>query len=168
LLYPSSSLQSDSYQLTLDPNTAHRNLYLSEGNRKVTCREETQPYPDHIERFDRWAQVLCREGLSGTRCYWEIEWSGEEAVIGVTYKGINRKGQDDSCALGYNDKFWSLENVGSSYSAWHNNNHTAITAPCSPRIGVYLDFNAGTLSFYGVSDTVTLLHRFQTTFTEPL
>ncbi|MGH0129904.1 UNVERIFIED_CONTAM: hypothetical protein FKN15_018758 [Acipenser sinensis] len=85
-------------QLTLDPNTAHRNRWLSEGNRKVTCRKETQPYPDHIERFNRWAQVLCREGLSGTRCYWETKWSGEEAVIGVTYKGINRKGEDDSCA----------------------------------------------------------------------
>ncbi|XP_058872558.1 tripartite motif-containing protein 16-like [Acipenser ruthenus] len=158
-----------SCQLTLDPNTAYRELCLSEGNRKVTWRRENQRYPDdHPERFDRSPQVLCREGLSGTRCYWEIEWSGEWASIGVTYKGISRKGWDHSCRLGCNDKSWSLYCSDSSYTAWHNNNQTAITAPHSPRIGVYLDFNAGTLSFYGVSDTMTLLHRFQTTFTEPL
>ncbi|XP_058872293.1 tripartite motif-containing protein 16-like [Acipenser ruthenus] len=157
-----------SCQLILDPNTVHRNLCLSEGNRKVTCRRETQRYPTHPERFESYPQVLCREGLSGTRCYWEIEWSGRGAVIGVTYKGIRRKGGDRSCILGFKDKSWSLECSDSSYSAWHNNNHTAITAPCSPRIGVYLDFNAGMLSFYDVSDTMTLLHRFQTTFTEPL
>ncbi|XP_058872629.1 tripartite motif-containing protein 16-like isoform X2 [Acipenser ruthenus] len=157
-----------SCQLTLDPNTVHRNLCLSVWNRKVTRRRETQRYPDHPERFDRCAQVLCREGLSGTRCYWEIECSGECADIGVTYKGISRKGGDDSCRLGSNDKSWSLFCFDSSYTALHNNNHTAITALCSPRIGVYLDFNPGTLSFYGISDTMTLLHRFQTTFTEPL
>ncbi|XP_058872501.1 tripartite motif-containing protein 16-like [Acipenser ruthenus] len=157
-----------SCQLTLDPNTAHRILCLSEGNRKVTLRRDTQRYPDHSERFDYWAQVLCREGLSGTRCYWEIECSGGWASIGVTYKGISRKGEDLSCLLGFNDKSWSVYCSDSSYFARHNNNKTAITAPRSPRIGVYLDFNAGTLSFYGVSDTMTLLHRFQTTFTEPL
>ncbi|XP_058872578.1 tripartite motif-containing protein 16-like [Acipenser ruthenus] len=158
-----------SCQLTLDPNTANRNLCLSEGNRKVTLRGETQRYPDdHSERFDSCSQVLCREGLSGTRCYWEIECSGGGAYIGVTYKGISRKGWDRSCILGYNDKSWSLLCSDSSYTARHNNNKTAITAPHYPRIGVYLDFNAGTLSFYGVSDTMTLLHRFQTTFTEPL
>ncbi|XP_058872640.1 tripartite motif-containing protein 16-like isoform X2 [Acipenser ruthenus] len=157
-----------SCQLTLDPNTANRELCLSEGNRKVTRRRETQRYPDHSERFDSRSQVLCREGLSGTRCYWEIECSEGWASIGVTYKGISRKGADLSCLLGCNDKSWCLSCSDSSYTAWHNNNETAITAPCCPRIGVYLDFNAGTLSFYGVSDTMTLLHRFQNTFTEPL
>ncbi|XP_058872659.1 tripartite motif-containing protein 16-like isoform X1 [Acipenser ruthenus] len=157
-----------SCQLTLDPNTAHRNLCLSKGKRKVTWRRETQRYPDHSERFESWPQVLCREGLSGTRCYWEIEWSGGWPDIGVTYKGISRKGWDDSCVLGFNDKSWSLRCSDSSYIALHNNNETAITVPHSPIIGVYLDFNAGTLSFYGVSDTMTLLHRFKTTFTEPL
>ncbi|MGH0152764.1 UNVERIFIED_CONTAM: hypothetical protein FKN15_039149 [Acipenser sinensis] len=156
-----------SCQLTMDPNTAYRELCLSEVNRKVTWGKG-QRCPDNPERFDSYAQVLCREGLSGARCYWEIEWSGEEADIGVTYNGISRKGGDDSCLLGLNDKSWSLICSGSSYTAQHNNNQTAITAPLSPRIGVYLDFNAGTLSFYGVSDTMTLLHRFQTTFTEPL
>ncbi|MGH0123479.1 UNVERIFIED_CONTAM: hypothetical protein FKN15_022704 [Acipenser sinensis] len=159
---------TDSYQLTLHPNTAYRELCLSEGNRKVTRRRETQRYCHHPESFDIWPQVLCREGLFGTCCYWEIEWRGGGAFIGVTYKGIGRKGGDGSCLLGFNDKSWSLRCSDSSYTARHNNNQTAITAPRSPRIGVYLDFNAGTLSFYGVSDTMTLLHRFQTTFTEPL
>ncbi|MGH0173766.1 UNVERIFIED_CONTAM: hypothetical protein FKN15_066290 [Acipenser sinensis] len=159
---------TDSCQLTLDPNTANRELCLSEGNRKVTQRREIQRYPDHSERFDSRSQVLCREGLSGTRCYWEIECSGRWTSLGVTYKGIGKKGGDLSCRLGFNDKSWSLRCSDSSYTARHNNNRTAITAPRSPRIGVYLDFNAGTLSFYGVSDTMTLLHRFQTTFTEPL
>ncbi|KAJ8357922.1 hypothetical protein AAFF_G00055400 [Aldrovandia affinis] len=64
-----------SCQLTLDPNTAHRALRLSEGNREVTRVEQDQSYPDHPERFNYWAQVLCREGLSG-RSYWEAEWRG--------------------------------------------------------------------------------------------
>ncbi|KAJ8271281.1 hypothetical protein COCON_G00101400, partial [Conger conger] len=78
-------------QLTLDPNTAHRNLRLSEGNREVTNVGEIQSYPDHPERFECWAQVLCREGVSG-RCYWEAERSGGGVDIAVSYKEIRRKG----------------------------------------------------------------------------
>nr|XP_023654848.1 E3 ubiquitin/ISG15 ligase TRIM25-like [Paramormyrops kingsleyae] len=156
-----------SCQLTLDPNTANRNLHLSEGNRVVTWKEETQSYPDHQERFDSRLQVLCAEGLTG-RCYWEVEWSGCSIDIAVTYKGINRKGLGVDSGFGYNDKSWCLSCSTSSYSFWHNNEETAVSGPPSPRIGVYLDHRAGTLSFYRVSDTVTLLHRVQTTFTKPL
>uniref|UniRef100_A0A3B3Q3A7 B30.2/SPRY domain-containing protein n=1 Tax=Paramormyrops kingsleyae TaxID=1676925 RepID=A0A3B3Q3A7_9TELE len=158
-----------SCQLTLDPNTAHRDLSLSEGNRKVTWGAE-QPYPDHPERFDYWPQVLCRESLTG-RCYWEAEWSGDGALIGVTYKGIRRKGDSADCGLGYNDKSWSLCCSPNSYSVWHNNKQTVI--PIEPsdsrRVGVYLDWAAGTLSFYRVSsDGLTLLYSFTSSFTEPL
>ncbi|XP_029631032.1 stonustoxin subunit beta-like, partial [Salmo trutta] len=156
--------------LTLDPNTVHKHLTLSEENRKVTWRLEKQPYPDHPERFDYWSQVLCREGLTG-RCYWEVEWSGREANIGVTYKGINRRGRVKDCGLGSNDKSWSLFCSDNSYSACHNNNTTTIDVPSSSshRVGVYLDWPAGTLSFYRVSsDTLIHLHTFHTTFTEPL
>ncbi|MBN3318113.1 STXB protein, partial [Atractosteus spatula] len=161
----SSSLQSEACQLTLDPNTAHRHLRLSEGNRRVTWSREPQQYPDHPERFDSEFQVLCREGLSGTRCYWEVEWSG----IGITYKGLSRRGWGDSSRLGRNDQSWSLCCSGSSCSFWHNKEKTAVAAPPSSRIGVYVDHRAGTLSFYSVSgDTATLLHRVQASFTEPL
>ncbi|XP_048865886.1 tripartite motif-containing protein 16-like isoform X1 [Brienomyrus brachyistius] len=156
-----------SCQLTLDPNTANEELHLSEGNRVVTWKRETQSYLGHQERFDSRLQVLCTEGLTGC-CYWEVEWSGGWVGIAVTYKGISRKGWGDNSRLGCNDKSWCLYCSSSSYSFWHNNVQTAISAPPSPRIGVYLDQGAGTLSFYSVSDTVTLLHRVQTTFTEPL
>ncbi|XP_062320478.1 stonustoxin subunit beta-like, partial [Osmerus eperlanus] len=157
-------------ELTLDPNTAHRKLSLSQEKRKVTCREEEQPYPDHPKRFENCAQVLCREGLSG-RCYWEAEWSGGRVHIAVTYKGISRRGEGDDCRLGWNDKSWSLFCSDNRYSAWHNNKSTDIPVPPSRshRVGVYLDWPAGTLSFYTVSsDTLTYLHTFHSTFTEPL
>ncbi|KAL0148856.1 hypothetical protein M9458_055869, partial [Cirrhinus mrigala] len=91
--------------LTLDPNTAHTHLMLSDENRKMIHVFEHQLYPDHPERFNKELQVMCRESLNG-RCYWEAEWDGH-AEISVTYKGINRKGVSD-CVFGYNDKSWSL------------------------------------------------------------
>uniref|UniRef100_A0AAY5EM92 B30.2/SPRY domain-containing protein n=1 Tax=Electrophorus electricus TaxID=8005 RepID=A0AAY5EM92_ELEEL len=154
--------------VTLDPNTAHTRLSLSEGNRKVTCQHRW--YPDHPERFDVRKQVVCRESLTGP-CYWEAEWSGK-AVISVTYKDIRRKGGSRECGFGCNLKSWSLFCSNNSYSVFHNKKKTALSAPCSSnRVGVYLDWAAGTLSFYSVSSlthTLTRLHTFHSTFTEPL
>ncbi|XP_063060260.1 stonustoxin subunit alpha-like isoform X6 [Engraulis encrasicolus] len=158
-------------ELTLDPNTANSRLSLSEGNRKVT-REgwQQQQYPDHPDRFDSWELVLCREGLTG-RCYWEAEWSGGGPDIAVAYKSIKRKGDGGESKFGGNDKSWSLGCSSNSYTAHHNNKSTDIPAPSphSSRVGVYLDWPAGTLSFYSVSsDTLTHLHTFHSTFTQPL
>ncbi|XP_038839573.1 NLR family CARD domain-containing protein 3-like, partial [Salvelinus namaycush] len=155
--------------LTLDLNTVNRLLSLSEENRKVTWRREKQQYPDHPERFEVCRQVLCREGLTG-RCYWEVEWSGW-ADIGVTYKGISRRGGVDDCWLGWNDKSWSLYCSDNRYIACHNNNLTTIVVQpsSSHRVGEYLDLPAGTLSFFRASsDTLTHLYTFTSTFTEPL
>ncbi|XP_029102905.1 uncharacterized protein LOC108922337 [Scleropages formosus] len=157
-----------SCHLTLDPNSANTHLYLFEDNRKVTWRSEKQQYPDHPDRFDCFPQVLCAESLSG-RCYWEVHWSGYGAVIGVTYKGIGRKGNSDDCGIGDNDKSWILSCCGGSYSVWHNNRETAIPVPISHRLGVYVDCVSGTLSFYSISSgKQTLLYRFTSTFTEAL
>ncbi|KAL2082213.1 hypothetical protein ACEWY4_022031 [Coilia grayii] len=155
--------------LTLDPNTASRLLFLSEGNRKVTRVSEKQPYPDHPDRFDHWDQVLCREGLSG-RCYWEAEWSGAGAYIAVAFKSIQRKMRKQAVVMGWSDKSWSLDCSTDRYSVWHKNETIAISVPSSRRVGVYLDWPAGTLSFYSVSSDTTLnhLHTFNSTFTEPL
>ena len=145
----------------------------------MTRVTEQQSYPDHPERFDYWPEVLCREGLTG-RCYWEVEWEGEVA-IGVTYRGITRKGQGDDSLLGWNNKSWRLLCLDAAaaaaaalarlpaavaaaaaaddddlYSAWFNGHETLIRLrPSGPnRVGVYVDRPAGTLSFYRVSPDV--------------
>ncbi|XP_060769876.1 tripartite motif-containing protein 16-like [Neoarius graeffei] len=155
--------------LTLDPNTVHYYLILSEKNRVVTCSERKQPYSDHPERFDFHWQVLCKERVCG-RCYWEVEWSSEGYVyISVSYKDIRSKGWGKECGFGFNNQSWSLRcSSSSSLSFHHNNIQTDLRVPSPSRIGVYVDHSAGTLSFYSVSDTMKLLHRVHTTFTQTL
>ncbi|XP_078142466.1 uncharacterized protein LOC144540615 [Centroberyx gerrardi] len=156
-------------ELTLDPNTVNRHLFLSEDNRKVTVREK-QPYPDHSERFDYRRQLLCRNGLTG-RCYWEVEREGD-VHIGVTYRGISRRGRGDDSWIGRNEKSWRLSCCSNTYSVCHNNIPTDIpplSSSDSDRVAVYLDWPAGSLSFYRVSsDTLIHIHTFHSTFTEPL
>ncbi|XP_030222123.1 neoverrucotoxin subunit beta [Gadus morhua] len=163
----------DACELTLDPNTAHRRLSLSEDNRKVTRVREDQSYPDHPERFDSWRQVLGREALTG-HCYWEVEWEGV-GHIGVTYRGITRRGGGGDSELGGNNKSWSLYYSNGGYSAEYNGTETDLPLPPagSTRVGVYLDRPAGSLSFYrvspgggGSSDTLTHLHTFWSSFTQ--
>ncbi|XP_044226667.1 tripartite motif-containing protein 16-like [Thunnus albacares] len=154
-----------SREITLDPNTAHTWLLLSEGNRKATVMTEAQSYSSHPDRFTRWFQVLSRESLTG-RCYWEVEWSGMGVYVAVAYKNISRAGNESR--FGHNDKSWVLDCDTNSYQFWFNNISTPVSGPRSSRVGVYLDHRAGILSFYSVSETMTLLHRVQTTFTQPL
>ncbi|XP_024124545.1 tripartite motif-containing protein 16-like [Oryzias melastigma] len=154
-----------SCQITLYPNTAHRELLLSQENRKVTFMEKLQSDSDHPDRFTDFFQVLSRESLTG-HCYWEVEWRGKYVYVAVAYKNISRSG--DGSIFGFNDKSWALRCYPDSFSFYHNNIKTSISAPGSSRVGVYLDHRAGVLSFYSVSESMTLLHRVQTTFTQKL
>ncbi|XP_042607612.1 tripartite motif-containing protein 16-like [Cyprinus carpio] len=157
-----------SRQLTLDLNTVNKLLRLSESNRVITYTGTEQSYPDHPDRFDNYLQVLCRESVCGRR-YWELEWSGRQVFISVSYKSISRKGSAKECLFGYNDQSWSLFCTPSSYSFIHNNIKTVLPVKSiSSRIGVFVDHSAGILSFYSVSDTMSLIHTVQTTFTQPL
>ncbi|XP_029943947.1 tripartite motif-containing protein 16-like [Salarias fasciatus] len=156
-----------SQHITLDPNLAHRRLVLSERNRKVTYAVATQPYFYHPERLMRYLQVLSRENLT-RRHYWEVEFRGEGIFIAVTYKNSSTAGSSNECGFGFNDKSWALCCDSNSFTFWHNSTETTLSGPWSSRVGVYLDHTAGILSFYSVSETMTLLHRVQTTFTRPL
>uniref|UniRef100_A0A671VD22 B30.2/SPRY domain-containing protein n=1 Tax=Sparus aurata TaxID=8175 RepID=A0A671VD22_SPAAU len=165
-------------ELTVDTNTVHRNLKLSDNNRKVTWVSQKQPYPDHPERFDCY-QLLCRNDLIG-HCYWEVEWRGG-VDVSVSYRGISRRGDSSDALFGRNNMSWSLNcsDDGGWYSVWHNNRRTVLSSSSpssspssssvSYRVAVYVDCPAGTLSFYRVSsDSLIHLHTFNTTFTQPL
>ncbi|XP_030063918.1 LOW QUALITY PROTEIN: tripartite motif-containing protein 16 [Microcaecilia unicolor] len=156
--------------LMLDPVTAHRFLRLLEDNRKVTNSSPWQhPYPDHPERFEHWRQVLCLESLYMGRFYFEVEIKGEDIHIGMTYKCIDRKGSESNSSITGNDFSWSLKWSGKEFSAWHSDVEIPLKADKFTRIGVYLNYPRGSLSFYGVADdTMILLHKFEHEFTEPL
>ncbi|XP_068557501.1 E3 ubiquitin/ISG15 ligase TRIM25-like isoform X2 [Cebidichthys violaceus] len=156
-----------SREITLDPKTANTCLLLSDGNRKAALMKQQQSYSSHPDRFTECCQVLSRESLTG-RCYWEVEWRGGGVEVAVAYKNIGRNGKWNECGFGLNDKSWSLRCYNNSYNFWYNSVKTPVTGPRSSRVGVYLDHSAGILSFYSVSETMTLLHRVQTTFTQPL
>ncbi|KAJ3607396.1 hypothetical protein NHX12_024447, partial [Muraenolepis orangiensis] len=208
-------------QLSLDPNTAHKSLTLSEENRRAR-RWTDQPAVQLPERFDFWSQVLCVEGLR-RRCYWETELTGT-VMVGAAYGRIGRKGEGHDCRLGRNDSSWGVSCTDACYNAWHNGANVPVpvtptsnrvgtaygrigrkgeghdcrlgrndsswgvsytdacynawhkganvpvpVTPTSNRVGVYLDWWAGTLAFYRVSSgELTPLHTFKATFTEPL
>ncbi|XP_029938908.1 tripartite motif-containing protein 16-like [Salarias fasciatus] len=156
-----------SQQITLDPNSAHRRLLLSKENRKVAIKRQDDAFVPHPDRFTYWYQVLGRQSLTG-RSYWEVERRGGGVFIAVTYKNISRAGSENECILGFNDKSWALKCDNNSYMFWYNKQCRPVSGPQSSRVGVYLDHKAGILSFYSVSETMTLLHRVQTTFTQPL
>ncbi|XP_014831491.1 PREDICTED: tripartite motif-containing protein 16-like [Poecilia mexicana] len=161
---PRAGFLKYSCEITLDPNTAYRYLVLSEGNRKVTLIKQPQSSSSHPDRFTKYSQVLSRESLTG-RCYWEVEWRGMISVA-IAYKNISTAGQGKKCGFGGNDISWALDCSSSKFG--HNNIWTDVSGPVSSRVGVYLDHRAGLLSFYSISETMTLIHRVQTTFTEPL
>ncbi|XP_073719972.1 E3 ubiquitin/ISG15 ligase TRIM25 [Misgurnus anguillicaudatus] len=157
----------DFKQFTLDSNTVNKFIQLSDGNRTATNTKTVHQYPDHPDRFDQLCQVLCRESLCG-RCYWEVEWS-DKVFISVSYKSISRKAEGHECWFGFNDQSWSLYCTNSSCFFLHNNKHTNLPVVLSScRIGVYVDHSTGSLSFYSVSDTMKLIHKVQTTFTQSL
>uniref|UniRef100_UPI0037E912A8 E3 ubiquitin/ISG15 ligase TRIM25-like n=1 Tax=Semicossyphus pulcher TaxID=241346 RepID=UPI0037E912A8 len=162
--------------ISIDANTANSQLLVSDGDRKASLmglllfdllkmswQFNMSPLddPNDLCRL----QVLSRESLT-RRCYWEVEWSGTAVSVAVTYNCM--RGALHERAFGYNDKSWALACLKGTYQFRHNNTRTSISGPQSSRVGVYLDHNAGVLSFYSVSETMTLLHTVQTTFTEPL
>ncbi|XP_039636185.1 tripartite motif-containing protein 16-like [Perca fluviatilis] len=165
-----------SHAITLDPNTASTRLLLSEGNRRATFMLQHQPYSvmrkqqsysSHPDIFTNLSQVLSRESLTG-RCYWEVKRRGRGVWVAVAYKNISRAGRSDECGFERNDKSWALYCNNNKYTFCYNKVQTPVSGPESSTVGVYLDHSAGILSFYSVSETMTLLHRVQTTFTQPL
>uniref|UniRef100_A0AAQ5Y5A4 B30.2/SPRY domain-containing protein n=1 Tax=Amphiprion ocellaris TaxID=80972 RepID=A0AAQ5Y5A4_AMPOC len=168
IFYLTSSL-APHLHLTFDPDTAHNFLRLMEDNRKLTNTSPWQhSYPEHPSRFEYWRQAITLESLYLGRHYIEAELSGEGAHVGVTYKSIDRKGEDSTSCITGNDFSWCMGRNSRGFSAWHAGVETVLEVTDITRIGLYLDFHRGSVSFYNVTGPLKLLHMYTTDFIEPL
>ncbi|XP_077130175.1 E3 ubiquitin/ISG15 ligase TRIM25-like [Ranitomeya variabilis] len=154
--------------ILLDVDTAHRWVKISEDLKTATDSEEKQEKPESPGRFVDYPQVLSRCGLSSGRHYWEVEWNQMgECSIGLSYPSIEREGEESD--IEYNDKSWCLYMYDGEYKVWHNSVTLALRVnPTCPTLGVFLDYEAGRLSFYELCDPIRHLHTFTASFTEPL
>ncbi|XP_029974299.1 uncharacterized protein LOC115407882 isoform X4 [Salarias fasciatus] len=167
--------------LKFDENTISRRLVVVDQDKRrkvktVELVEEKVARPENDDRFKR-TQVLCDKGLEDLG-YWEVEWQGMVGIA-VSYNDVGRK-WDNAGGLGCNEKSWSLMCSSSGFMgrdgkmftgfiARHGKMSKHIKVPCCQKIAVYLDWKAGTLSYYGVSsDERSLIHTFRTKFTGPL
>ncbi|XP_067899171.1 E3 ubiquitin/ISG15 ligase TRIM25-like [Heterodontus francisci] len=155
--------------LSLDPNTANWNLVLSDDLRSVTWTEQKQPYPPHPDRFKHRPQLLCSQSFSSGSHSWDVETDGDYWGIGIVCGSVEREG--GKSLLGLSSKSWCLYYSGflDALRAGHNSQFTVLHQfQSKSRIRVQLDYEAGTVSFHQVTDSLTHLHTFQTTFTEPV
>ncbi|XP_015224609.1 PREDICTED: protein NLRC3-like, partial [Cyprinodon variegatus] len=154
--------------LVFDENTASKRLVLSDLNKKVKTKDnvkEKVPQTQNEGRFRR-TQVFCKEGLKGL-CYWEVEWTGEVGIA-VAYKDVGRC-WNSSGGLGCNDKSWSLICSKKRCTARHGKTSENIEAPLCPKVGIFLDWEGGTISYYSVSsEERSLIHTFKAKFTAEL
>nr|XP_057904579.1 tripartite motif-containing protein 16 isoform X2 [Doryrhamphus excisus] len=158
--------------ISLDDKTAQKLLWISEGGAKVARTSDAVcPYPNRPERYEHSPQVLCKEGLLGSRGYWEVDFDGW-VVIGVVAESAPRKGQDGPCGLGENSSSWGVGWSGSCYQVWHNGENVDVNLPLCHTMGVYVDQPAGIVKFLVVEGEgdkeVRLIHKFKISVQENL
>lgn len=151
-------------EVTLDPDTAHPALLVSEDRKWMRCSPEPLDVPQCRKRFDGWQCALGTEGFSCGRCYWEVEVGDRDWRLGVAKESALRKG-------------YGFLNTQSGYYTLRLERGTdlkALTLPVTPLtvssipkwVGVYLDYEEGQLSFYDVqrrSHIYTFCERFTET-----
>ncbi|CAM5158253.1 unnamed protein product [Eretmochelys imbricata] len=151
--------------MTLDPDTAHPNLVLSEDRKRVRHGDRRQDLPDKPERFEKYPIVLGAEEFAGGRCYWEVGVGDKtEWALGVCRESVSRKGES---FLSPWNGYWAV---------WlRDGGYKALTSPSTPlpvsvrpgRVGIFLDYEAGEVSFYNVTDG-SHLFTFTDTFSGTL
>ncbi|XP_044137147.1 E3 ubiquitin-protein ligase TRIM39-like [Bufo gargarizans] len=151
----------------LDINTAGNDVAVSEDLKTASWLGVSQNRPDTPETFQS-CQVLSKSVFSSWKHFLEVESNDKgDWCVGMSYSSIDRKGEQ--CNIGHNDRSWGLQLWDNQYSVIHDSNVIPLPAQHScKKLGLYLDYDAGQLSFYELCDPMRHLYTFTATFTEPL
>nr|XP_042702298.1 zinc finger protein RFP-like isoform X2 [Chrysemys picta bellii] len=136
--------------VTLDPDTAQPKLILSEDRKRVRHGDEEQALPNNPERFDTYPEVLGAEGFAGGRRYWEVEVGDKpDWALGVCRDSVSRKGEND---ISPEDGYWAVCLTDGEYKAVTCPSTSLPVSVRPSRVGIFLDYEAGEVSFYNVTD----------------
>uniref|UniRef100_A0AAR2M3M1 E3 ubiquitin-protein ligase TRIM39-like n=1 Tax=Pygocentrus nattereri TaxID=42514 RepID=A0AAR2M3M1_PYGNA len=160
-------IQQHAVDVTLDPDTAHPKLLLSDDGKQVTCGDKRQHLPENPARFDYCVCVLGKEGFSSGRFYYEVQISGKtEWDLGVVRESSNRNGQIKASPK---NGYWTI---------WLRNKaeYHALDSPPVPlflkqapqKVGVFVDYEEGLVSFYDVESRSHVYSFAGQSFTEKL
>lgn len=153
--------------VTLDPDTAHPKLILSDDGKQVTCGDIKQKLPDKTERFDKYVYVLGKKGFSSGRFYFEVQVKGKtEWDLGVARESINRKGQIIPTPV---NGFWTviLRNEN-EYKACDDPRVSLCVRVKPQKVGVFVDYEEGLVSFYDVESSSHIYSFTGQSFTQTL
>ncbi|KFP72175.1 Butyrophilin subfamily 1 member A1, partial [Acanthisitta chloris] len=133
--------------VTLDPDTAHPDLLLSEDQKSVCRGDRRRHVPDNPERFDYWPFVLGHQSFVAGRHCWAVDvGDGGDWAVGVAKESIQRKGH---LSLGPHGGIWALEKWGGQIRALTVNKVTLLPLRWVPRrVSVHLDYSGGTVAFF--------------------
>uniref|UniRef100_K7F223 B30.2/SPRY domain-containing protein n=1 Tax=Pelodiscus sinensis TaxID=13735 RepID=K7F223_PELSI len=162
---PTALINRGAVDMTLDPDTAHPNLVLSEDRKRVRHGDMCLALLNTPERFDRCPCVLGTEGFGGGRCYWEVEVGDKtEWYLGVCRESVSRKGH---IALSPVDGYWVVRLRDGGYKALTSPSNSLPMSARPSRVGVFLDYEVGEVLFYNVTDR-SHLFTFTGTFSGTL
>ncbi|XP_047435047.1 E3 ubiquitin-protein ligase TRIM21-like [Mugil cephalus] len=151
-------VQQYAVDVTLDPDTAHPHLILSDDGKQVHCGDVMKNLPDNPERFSKYGLVLGKQSVSSGRLYFQVQVKGKtEWDLGVARESINRKG---SITVKPQNGFWTicLRN-GNEYDA-NAGPPVRLSLWSHPeKVGVFVDYEEGLVSFHDV-DTAALIYSF--------
>uniref|UniRef100_A0A669B1U4 B30.2/SPRY domain-containing protein n=1 Tax=Oreochromis niloticus TaxID=8128 RepID=A0A669B1U4_ORENI len=155
-------VQQYAVDVTLDPDTAHPHLILSDDGKQVHCGEEEKDLPDNPERFSEELLVLGKQSFSSGRFYFELQVKGKTGwVLGVARESVNRKElitpspEKGLCTLGVYENI----RIGLEDPAVHLS---------LQKVGVFLDYEEGLVSFHDVDDAALIYSFTGCSFTEKL
>uniref|UniRef100_A0A674F4D3 E3 ubiquitin-protein ligase TRIM39-like n=1 Tax=Salmo trutta TaxID=8032 RepID=A0A674F4D3_SALTR len=158
-------IQQYAVDVTLDPDTAHPSLVLSEDGKQVRHGNTKQHLPDKPVRFSTCPCILGKEGFSSGRFYYEVTVKGKTNWdLGVARESITRKGD---ITLSPEDGYWTvwLRN-GEQYKALSSPSVLLSLREKPQKVGVFVDYEEGQVSFYDVEARSHIYSFTGCTFTE--